>query len=152
MGSRQLLIRVLLSAALACVCCGLDIKWSQYSNRASLPRSKRWRDEMREKLANVDLDAVAASDRDTVRWLKGVLDDDLIDEQGSWSETITAFLPLLAVGCAVAWFVLQTVHINGTRLGGIRHEASDGYQSEASTTRDINRMREARLRKLNLST
>ena len=62
---------------------GFHAEWEQYSDSASLPMSKRYRDELREKLSKIKMDSLDADNRRKVEKLKRLLEGDTEEEYRS---------------------------------------------------------------------
>ena len=82
--------------ALACVAGALDASWTQYSDRASLPRSKVWRDTMRARLEGVAVEGLSPTDRRAVERLRAML-----QEEEGWAPEAEPGWGTAAMGAAV---------------------------------------------------
>jgi len=58
---------------------GIDLTWTQYSDRADLPQSKKWRDNMIDKLRRVDVDKLTPEEKAKYRALYRQLEPDMKD-------------------------------------------------------------------------
>jgi hypothetical protein len=54
----------------------LHVEWEQYSDSASLPMSKRYRDELRAKLSKIDIESLNSEHRQKIERLKQMLSED----------------------------------------------------------------------------
>lgn len=86
--------RVFLCLAL-CICFvhGLDLSWTQYSDRASLPYSTRARDDLRASLDRISTEHLSGSEKMRLRQLKRVLDKAKVESLHS--ESIAGFNGIL---------------------------------------------------------
>jgi len=57
-------------------CAALSASWQQYSGRASLPRSKKWRDQMRAQVNKIDVSTLSGAERGKVLQMREWLAED----------------------------------------------------------------------------
>mmetsp|Transcript_158333 Transcript_158333/g.303847 ORF Transcript_158333/g.303847 Transcript_158333/m.303847 type:complete len:147 (-) Transcript_158333:41-481(-) len=88
----------LLSASLGTL--ALDLEWTSYSDRADLPMSQQWRDEMKARLAKIDTTKLSAEQKRKFKKLWSRLDGSP-DTDGGMD---MSFAPLLVVGGLAAAF------------------------------------------------
>ena len=61
---------------------GLKAEWTQLSEAASLPMSKKYRDDLREKLARLDVGKLGETDRAKIRKIQRMLDGPEDQQEG----------------------------------------------------------------------
>ncbi len=104
-----------------------DLEWTQYSDRADLPMSKRARDNIREKLKAVDPNDLSPHERETYERLSAILNEEVVQEDGVGMELL--LVPLLFAIVGVALYV------------------SANRSQPAGSVVNMNEAREARLKK-----
>eukprot|EP00039_Didymoeca_costata_P012218 m.175172 g.175172 ORF g.175172 m.175172 type:complete len:171 (+) comp15420_c0_seq2:337-849(+) len=124
MSSRiTLLFRLLVSCCIISTVSSLDAQWTSYSDRASLPRSKAWRDNMKKKLLKLDMSTLAAEDRRKAQKLLKMLKEDehVVDDLGyDFGFSMDEVAPFIFLGVAViamAAFNARNNYNNGQKLG-----------------------------------
>ena len=121
-------MKTLLLLALSLVAC--EIQWTQYSDRADIPKSKKARDRMREKLKEIDASRLTTEDRAAYFRLSEILSEDLIEPE-------TVGLEILFVPMVFA-IVAFGVYLKLSR-----------QEQQIVNPVDMNEAREARLKKFN---
>eukprot|EP00397_Hematodinium_sp_SG-2012_P030822 GEMP01032672.1.p1 GENE.GEMP01032672.1~~GEMP01032672.1.p1 ORF type:complete len:163 (-),score=25.50 GEMP01032672.1:1651-2100(-) len=121
----------------------LDMTWTKYSDAADLPLSQKWRDDMRDKLRQVDVDALPPDRKEQYKKLWARLtprDQDVDDDSGSFN-----YIPLIAVGCCIAAFIyMNNRGPQGQAVGGPAPGATVFRSFAVPTSEDV---RNARLRR-----
>ena len=89
-----------LCALQLCAISGMKAEWTQYSDSASLPMSKQYRDDLRARLQTIDPSSLKESDRKKVAQLLKLLDEKQDDslEVSSYNPIIIMFMLIIAVG------------------------------------------------------
>ena len=100
---------ILVACWVYCVTCvgAFKAEWIQMSESASLPMSKRYRDDLRERLAKLDFDKLNDKDRQALINLKRLLEDDFPsgeDSEGYIGDKVKSFLLLVIASIGVVWF------------------------------------------------
>ena len=70
-----------------------EIQWTQYSDRADIPKSKKARDRMREKLKEIDPSRLPADDRAAYERLSEILNEDFVEPESVGLELL--FIPMV---------------------------------------------------------
>lgn len=81
----------------------LQAEWTQYSESASLPMSKKYRDQLRERLQGIDESMLPPDQQAKIARLKLLLNEEPVAE----TERFPQFVPFLMLvsGGAIAYFV-----------------------------------------------
>lgn len=80
----------------------LKAEWTQYSDSASLPMSKQYRDQLRDRINKIDMNTLSGEERANIERLKNALrEDDFYDysDISSWATypVLTAAIVVLAL-------------------------------------------------------
>jgi hypothetical protein len=121
-------MQVLLLFMTSLVSC--EIQWTQYSDRADIPKSKKARDRMRAKLKEIDPSRLPVDDRAAYDRLSDILNEDLVE-------------PDEAIGLELL-FVPMVFAIVGL---GVYLKLSRQAQLQALQPVDMDEAREARLKR-----
>ena len=85
-----------------------EVRWTQYSDRASMPKSKRERDRLRDLLSRVNEEHLTSTeDKQRYADLKSIFqEDDVIDQQtnGIWLDRNTIVVGLVGILAAIVLF------------------------------------------------
>ena len=123
---------------------GLDLDWTSYSDRADLPMSQQWREEMRGKLSRVDTSTLSPEKKRQFQALWARLSDE--PTGGGVFDSLpleNLMVPLLVVaGVLILWVQngAAPAKVSGSQLGGAASGSGTVLSQEA---------REARLRRFN---
>lgn len=86
----------------------LSAEWTQYSDSASIPMSKVYRDSIRARLKAIDISALNETERQNVARLLSLLDHESVDGQGTSSSGFLLQVTLFAVAVGVgAWYIYR---------------------------------------------
>jgi len=85
--------------------CAQQAEWTQYSDRADLPMSKRARDKIRNKLNGVDPEALSPQNRQTYDRLKEILFEEEYDPKQDQIGMELLLIPVIFIlaGLAIYW-------------------------------------------------
>eukprot|EP00930_Biecheleria_cincta_P098961 TRINITY_DN90612_c0_g1_i1.p1 TRINITY_DN90612_c0_g1~~TRINITY_DN90612_c0_g1_i1.p1 ORF type:complete len:153 (-),score=29.76 TRINITY_DN90612_c0_g1_i1:23-481(-) len=99
LGTALLLPRIYVAA--------VELDWTSYSDRADLPMSQQWRDEMKAKLSSIDTSKLSTEKKKKFKQLWRRINGEDADSGGSGLEAPGIGFAVLVVGAALA-YVWQT--------------------------------------------
>ena len=83
-------------------------EWTQYAESASLPMSKKYRDDLRERISRIDVEALTGEERSNMKKLLRMLSEDYSQEEvsrgGRWWVGV---LPVVALATGVYIYYLK---------------------------------------------
>mmetsp|Transcript_54708 Transcript_54708/g.162842 ORF Transcript_54708/g.162842 Transcript_54708/m.162842 type:complete len:198 (-) Transcript_54708:47-640(-) len=126
----------------------IDLEWTKYSDRADLPMSRQWREEMKAKLSKVDTSSLSSEQKKKFKALWRRLNGEDEPASAFSLDTSGPFLALLVVGAAVA-YVWQTSQQGsaGAAKAGAPTPIPAGAAGTSGGAALASEAREARLRR-----
>ncbi len=82
---------------------GLKAEWIEMSESASLPMSKKYRDDLRDRLERLDVERLSGKDRQAIENLKRLLRED--EGQPNVSYLFKVLLPMIAIVGGITWYI-----------------------------------------------
>jgi hypothetical protein len=112
---------------------GLKAEWTQLSEAASLPMSKKYRDELRDKIARLDMAKLNEVEKANIRKIKRMLDEpEVYDDEDELERPRmnVGFMLILAIAGGVVYWWNRTAkrEIPGPAPNGLRDARLRKYQ------------------------